>query len=311
MSPRISLVCATYQRAPRLAATLDALRALDGWDEAELIVVDNGSCDETPAVLERAARDLPLRTLVEPASGKNRALNTALRKLSLAPLVVFCDDDFRPEPGWLREIAAVAARWPRQMVFAGRVGLDWPREPVPDWARRSALLRQTLLGELDHGEREGFLPPGAYPAGVSFWMRRELLDEGLRFAPGIGPQHRPGFPLGSEAELFDRLARRGFRFVYAPRARIWHEVSAAKLTVAAALDRFERVGRGWALRKELPADPPHRLLGGLARLGAVLEAGRGLLGRLDPDPVRRLERACLARRRRAYLQALAARLASG
>ena len=44
----------------------------------KLLVVDNGSTDATPQILDSFKRDLPLQVLDEPVPGKSRALNAGL-----------------------------------------------------------------------------------------------------------------------------------------------------------------------------------------------------------------------------------------
>jgi glycosyltransferase involved in cell wall biosynthesis len=52
------LVC-TYNRAPHLRQTIEALRAMNAVPDCDvdIIVVDNNSTDNTPAVVAEAARD--------------------------------------------------------------------------------------------------------------------------------------------------------------------------------------------------------------------------------------------------------------
>jgi hypothetical protein len=77
-------------------------------------VVDNGSRDDTPAVLAEAARRLPLTAFTEPSPGTNRALPAPGARLS------FTDDDV--------ELARLAARlveasrrWPDAAILGGPV----------------------------------------------------------------------------------------------------------------------------------------------------------------------------------------------
>ena len=65
-----SVIFATRDRSSLLAQTLAHLRRQTGAPRWELIVVDNGSTDETPSVLAGAAAELPLHLLHEPAAGK-------------------------------------------------------------------------------------------------------------------------------------------------------------------------------------------------------------------------------------------------
>src|SRR5690606_22106466 len=99
----ISIIITTRNRAAHLKATLDAMRAVivpDGLT-AELLVVDNGSTDDTGAVA-RAARvgKIAVRTVHEPEPGQCRARNRGLAETS-GDAVVFVDDDVRPRIDWL------------------------------------------------------------------------------------------------------------------------------------------------------------------------------------------------------------------
>lgn len=94
-----SIVVCTRKRAPELAeclASMDQERA----SGREIIVVDNGPDPETEAVV----RSLPgVRYVVEPEPGLNRARNAGLRA-AREDIVVFVDDDVRPEPGWVEAL---------------------------------------------------------------------------------------------------------------------------------------------------------------------------------------------------------------
>lgn len=107
-------VCvSTFNRAARLARLLEALAAQDtsGFD---VVVYDDGSTDETGAVLRRFQDRLPLTVLTGqrnagPARGRNHAWQAAS-----GSLILFTDDDCRPAPGWVRE--HLAAHQPRRVV---------------------------------------------------------------------------------------------------------------------------------------------------------------------------------------------------
>jgi glycosyltransferase involved in cell wall biosynthesis len=69
---KLSVVMAVYNGAARLRETLDSIFAQTESD-FELIVVDDGSTDETPAILG-AITDARLRVLTQPNTGLTRAL---------------------------------------------------------------------------------------------------------------------------------------------------------------------------------------------------------------------------------------------
>ena len=75
----LTTVFATRNRAAALPRVLDAFCGLQsppgGW---KLIIVDNGSTDDTSSVVKGYVGRLPVTLLHCAAPGKNRALNTAL-----------------------------------------------------------------------------------------------------------------------------------------------------------------------------------------------------------------------------------------
>lgn len=64
------------------------------------MVVDNGSTDATPQVVDAAKAVLPIEPLTEPRPGKNRALNKGLEALE-GSLAIITDDDAVPDPMFL------------------------------------------------------------------------------------------------------------------------------------------------------------------------------------------------------------------
>lgn len=103
--------CLTHLAGTRLGGTLVA-------------VLDNGSTDQTPAVIEAAARLFPadrfvsVRLPVNVGAPGARNWLLALPEVKARPYVAFLDDDAFPETDWLARLLATAARHPR----AGAVG---------------------------------------------------------------------------------------------------------------------------------------------------------------------------------------------
>ena len=100
----ISVVVPTYNRAGLIRETLDAVFAQTVAPD-EVIVVDDGSQDDTPAVLASYGRRVTAVRI--PNSGDLVARNTGLR-LAQGRLVAFCDSDDL----WLPDFLAVlSAQW--------------------------------------------------------------------------------------------------------------------------------------------------------------------------------------------------------
>jgi glycosyltransferase involved in cell wall biosynthesis len=108
-APEVSVVVPTYDRAGFLDGLVEALEAQSlPWDRFEVVIVDNGSTDDTWAGLQRVAARTPLRlrvARVEPNRGPAAARDVGAA-LARAPVIAFTDDDCLPLPGWLAAILA-------------------------------------------------------------------------------------------------------------------------------------------------------------------------------------------------------------
>jgi glycosyltransferase involved in cell wall biosynthesis len=99
--PRISVVVPFYNRQRYLGACVDALLAQDDvGGPAEIILVDNGSTDNSAAAIRPHPRVTLLR---EETAGAYAARNTGIRR-ARAPLIAFTDADCVVDRHWLRTV---------------------------------------------------------------------------------------------------------------------------------------------------------------------------------------------------------------
>jgi glycosyltransferase involved in cell wall biosynthesis len=101
-SPRLSIIVPAYNAAPFLDACLGAILAQLGGDH-ELIVVDDGSIDPTPAMLERwraSHGGENFHVLRQPNGGISAARNAGLAA-ALGDYIAFVDSDDVLRPGSL------------------------------------------------------------------------------------------------------------------------------------------------------------------------------------------------------------------
>lgn len=135
----VAVVVATHDRADRLRRLLASLER-QTVAPREVIVVDDGSADETPAVLRDHAGRLPLRVLRhDRAQGPAVAREAGWRAASAA-LVAFTDDDCVVTPGWVAGLLATANAHPGAMVMG-------PTRPDPNEAHLRSPFTRTLLVE--------------------------------------------------------------------------------------------------------------------------------------------------------------------
>lgn len=120
-TPTVSVVMAAYNAQPFVAEALESVLE-QTLSDFELLVVDDASTDETPAIVERyARRDRRIRVFSLPRNaGTAHAKNAALQH-ARAPFVAVCDDDDRQLPVRLASQVAYLEANPRHVMVGCRV----------------------------------------------------------------------------------------------------------------------------------------------------------------------------------------------
>ncbi|MES2521642.1 MAG: glycosyltransferase family A protein [Gemmatimonadota bacterium] len=207
--PAIALVVCTRNRGAQLPVTLASHAAMRPSVPWELVLVDNGSTDSTPALLrDFAARASFSVTLVhEPRPGLASARNAGVRA-ARAPLLAFTDDDCYPDHDLLDRWVECFAD-PAIGYAAGRILLHDPEDfPI---TIRTDLEPQTL--------RPGaFVEPG-FLQGANMAFRRELLRELGGFDPALGPGGRFNF---EDLDMSSRASSAGAAGGYFPGPTVRH-----------------------------------------------------------------------------------------
>ena len=155
--PRLSVVVPVYNGEATLGRCLDALRqALPPG--AEVVVVDDGSTDETASVARTAAGSMPIRVLAHESNrGTSAARNTGWRA-STAPLISFVDADMVVRPGALSALVNVMENDLDLMGANGTVSLDLERD-LDDVDAVTDFVNTSLHWQLSrHGDRVGLVP---------------------------------------------------------------------------------------------------------------------------------------------------------
>jgi glucosyl-dolichyl phosphate glucuronosyltransferase len=225
----VSIIICSHNRAAHLRDTLRSLASIRRSGAVELLVVDNGSTDETPAVVETAARDFPfpMRYLYEAEDGKYAALNAGI-KASTGQIIAATDDDARFEPDWLERAVDGLHRYGCEFV-GGRVLPLWGGAK-PDWLAERNGLHAKVIALLDHGNKvREFGQYISWPLGVNVAYRREVFDRVGLFDNRLG---RKAGTLRNQAQREWHLRARasGARGFYLPDMVVHHVVSHERLS---------------------------------------------------------------------------------
>ncbi|NOT61460.1 MAG: glycosyltransferase family 2 protein, partial [Acidobacteria bacterium] len=116
---KVSILICTRNRAASLARTLQSLLALEwtGAYEREIVIIDNGSTDDTRAVAERFPA---VRYVYESRAGLSIARNAGIRH-SDGELIAFTDDDVLVAPDWCDELQREFATDAQLCMLGGRI----------------------------------------------------------------------------------------------------------------------------------------------------------------------------------------------
>jgi glycosyltransferase involved in cell wall biosynthesis len=258
-SPWITVAICTRNRAGLLREAVRSVLPQLGHD-AELLLVDNASTDETAAWAQQCAGTDPrIRFLSHTQPGLSQARNRALAE-ARGSWVLFLDDDATARAGWLDAYRQFVQNpsVARAAAVGGRV---YPRyeKPPPVWIG----ARENLL---DRGDQMAPFDDRGAPWGCNLAVARASTLQCGGFNPALG---RKGQSLMSaeETELCHRLRRAGHEVWWLPQAEIDHRVAAERLTIACVLRMLFCLGRSAALiRLQMIPDPWRRLAFRVLRL---------------------------------------------
>ncbi|HEX7316872.1 MAG TPA: glycosyltransferase family 2 protein [Pyrinomonadaceae bacterium] len=169
MSPRVSVVMPAYNAGRYIAESVESVRG-QTFQDWELVVVDDGSEDDTRAVVEAyAASDARVRYVRRPNGGQAAARNTGLAR-ARGSLVAFLDADDLWLPEKLEAQLAVLERTGVDLVYSDgyffsdeEVELDERFDILPGEARGAEMFR-TLFASNRIGTLSVLVKRGALDA---------------------------------------------------------------------------------------------------------------------------------------------------
>jgi len=226
------LIC-TLNRAPLLRRCLGALTDLVASDKVkwEVLVVDNGSRDETKSVVEAFAEEHPglvIRLLCESRPGVAHARKTGIAA-ARGEWVAFVDDDCFLREDWLMKAVEFARANPKAGAFGGKNLLEWESEPS-----ELCLAYGESLARQDLGSAPVRLPcegrQGLCGAGMVL-RRRAVVESGYLSAGMLCGRHPARLGAGEDTEIQFLVRNAGWEIWYAPELVLRHWIPAERMTM--------------------------------------------------------------------------------
>ena len=240
--PSISVVVCAYNAGPTLDQCLRHTCALE-YPSLEVIVVDDGSTDDTPDIARRHPR---ARLLQADHGGLAVARNVGYRAAT-GDLVAYLDSDAYPTPEWPFFLALAM----EEPAVGAAGGPNVPPEDDPMVAQQVAQAPGGPVHVLIGDDRAEHVP------GCNMVVRRRVLDD----LGGFDPVY---VSAGDDVDLCWRTLDQGWDIGFHPGALVWHH---RRDGIGAYLRQQSGYGRAEAL---VAARHPHRFNG----LGTATWGGR-------------------------------------
>lgn len=249
-STSVSVIIPALNAASTIAVQLEALSRQDYSGGLDVVVVDNGSTDDTVQTCLNLQSDLAsLRVVHCTRLGTGCARNMGARH-TVGDALLFCDADDEVNPGW---VAAMV-----------------------DGLRRSDAVGGRIENERLNGTRPDYMPrhPEGLPVAMGFLPRALTANLGVRRS-AFESLHgfNEAYDYGSDdTEFCWRLQLAGFTLTYAPEAVVHYRHRSTLRSVAVKSYRANH-SRGRLFQDYGPQGMPQpRLLGALARWGRLAVA---------------------------------------
>lgn len=197
--PSVSVVVCAYNAEDTMRECCEGLAALD-YPDYEVIIVDDGSTDDTRAIAEQYA----FRVISTPNRGLSNARNIGLAAARGA-IVAYIDSDAYPDPRWLQYLAVPFAH-----SEYGAVG-------GPNLTPENDAAVAQCVGRAPGGPTHVLITDSEaeHIPGCNMAFRKHILEE----LGGFDPQFRIA---GDDVDVCWRLRDAGWILGFSPAAVVWH-----------------------------------------------------------------------------------------
>ena len=209
----VSVIIPTRNRAEILKKTLSTLvKQVDREDE--VLVVNNGSSDNTKEVIFELQSKFPIKYFFEPQKGPSFARNLGVKEAK-SEITAFLDDDCLVQKNWLSEIKTISCCSPKEVIYQGKI--------VHSFQEKNFLSEQFVFKNKNDWrkirQRPSFKKGGylQFLLAGNFFLRKKILEKlDYVFDAKLFPF------IGEERDLAIRFQLKGLKIVYAPQVKVRH-----------------------------------------------------------------------------------------
>lgn len=230
----ISIIIPTLNRADTLKATLTSILIQNDLNGVEVIVIDNGSTDNTLEVYNEFAESKKLSSYYqndpEPGLLTGRHLGASLAKGSI---LCFLDDDVELAETWLQGVRNSFTDEEVQ-ISTGPCIPKYLSAP-PEWLKYFWTNTESgkycdWLSLIDLGDKKFFTHPN-YALGLNFCIRKDALISLGGFHPDCMPSTLQMYQGDGETGLTLKAYRQNYKCLYHPEIKLFHFVASQRLTI--------------------------------------------------------------------------------
>ncbi len=232
----ISIIIPTYNRASQLLPTLQSLvRLKTSRDLFEIIIVDNGSSDNTKQIVNKCQfenKDITIKYFYDDTPGLLTGRHKGAFE-SKGDILTFIDDDVNLSATWLDSIINVMEE--REDVdFLTGPNLPLYEKYPPKWL--DYFWENTCNGRycawlslLDLGDEIQEIHPN-FVWGLNFTIRKSTFLELGGFHPDNIPEQYQKFQGDGETGLTMKAYGKKLKALYHPGVLLFHQVPSSRLT---------------------------------------------------------------------------------
>ncbi len=242
ITPQISIVICTFNRAESLKNCLQSLTK-QTFSDFEVIIVDGGSQDKTPQIIENYKNKLNIKVVINKSKNIAKLRDCGWRQAE-GRYISWIDDDVVASPNWAETVFNVLKNNKNITGVTGPTLI--PKEILQNrdvffFHNKKDLLAKfwqnfVLEGkEKDPGQilKNGFWTPGSnfsestkleksvevdFLEACNMTFKKSLVEKVNGFNPDF-------FKEWSEADLSQRIKKLGYKLLFHPKAVVEHHIS--------------------------------------------------------------------------------------